>query len=141
MASRRVYIEHLRSVKLFDQLTRKDLERIATAGVQVSAPAGTVIAQQDTEGLDAYVVLEGSIDVRRNGRHMNTVGPGAIVGELSLLDKGLRTATATCATDCQLLVLSRGTFVAVIDDVPALSHRLLASMARRVRELDRRADG
>ena len=75
--------------------------------------------------------------VKRNGRKIATLGEGAIVGELSLLDHGPRTARAECETDCTLFVISQRHFMAVLDDVPALAHKLLAALAGRIRELDR----
>ena len=87
------------------------------------------------------MLLEGSVTVKRNGKKIATLGPGSIVGELSLLDHGPRTATVTCETDCLFLLLSQRTFLGVVDDVPALAHKLLASLASRIRDLDRQYYG
>jgi CRP-like cAMP-binding protein len=75
--------------------------------------------------------------VKRNGRKIADLGTGSIVGELSLLDHGPRTATAVCSTDCTLLVIDQRRFLSVIDDIPSLSHKLLRTLASRIRELDR----
>lgn len=77
----------------------------------------------------------------RNGKTVATVGPGAIIGELALVDGGPRTATATCVSDCEVLVLSRYRFRALVDRMPSLAHKLLATMAGRVRNLDRQSYG
>ena len=141
MASKKAYLEHLRNIPMFQSFSQKDLEKIAKAGDEVSMPAGSLIVDQGQTGREAFVVLDGSVAVKRNGKKVATLGPGAIVGELSLLDHGPRTATATCDSDCNLLVLSQRTFLAVVDDVPALSHKLLASLAGRIRDLDRQSFG
>jgi CRP/FNR family cyclic AMP-dependent transcriptional regulator len=141
MASKKAYVDHLKSVPLFAACTRKELELIARSGDEIKMTAGTVIVDQGQTGHEAFVVVDGSVTVKRNGRKIATLGEGAIVGELSLLDHGPRTATAVCETDCTLLVLSQRTFLAVVDDVPALSHKLLASLAGRIRELDRQSFG
>ena len=141
MASKRAYVEHLRKIPLFESFSQKDLEKIAKAGDEVSMPAGSLIIDQGQMGREAFVVLDGSVTVKRNGKKVATLGAGSIVGELSLLDHGPRTATAMCETDCTLLVLSQRTFLAVIDDVPALSHKLLGNLANKVRELDRQTYG
>jgi CRP/FNR family cyclic AMP-dependent transcriptional regulator len=141
MASRRAYVEHLRNIPMFQSFSQKDLEKIAKAGDEVSMPAGSLLIDQGQMGREAFVVLDGSIAVKRNGKKVATLGSGSIVGELSLLDHGPRTATVTCETDCTLMVLSQRTFLAVVDDVPALSHKLLASLANRIRELDRQSFG
>ena len=64
--------------------------------------------------------------MKRNGRKVTTLGPGAVMGELSLLDHGPRTATVTCDTDCSLLVIDQRHFLGVIDEVPSIAAKLLA---------------
>src|SRR6185295_16958021 len=122
MASKKSYVDHLRNIPLFQGCSQKDLEKIAKAGDEVSMPAGSVI-------------------VKRNGKKVASLGPGTIVGELSLLDHGPRTATVTCETDCVFLLLSQRHFMAVLDDVPSMAHKLLASLAGRIRDLDRQYYG
>ena len=46
-----------------------------------------------------------------------------------------------CDTDCTLLVIDQRRFLGVIDDVPAISHKLLSSLASKIRELDRQYYG
>ena len=46
-----------------------------------------------------------------------------------------------CDTDCDVLVISQNRFLGTIDSVPALSHKLLASLAARIREFDRQYYG
>ncbi len=132
-----MYIDHLRGVSMFEQFSRKDLERIARASDEVSVPAGTVILKQGTEGHEAYVVLKGTVTVTRNGRKVTTLGSGAILGELALLDHGQRSATATCATPCDLLVLTQSSFLVVVMDVPQLANKLLVTLVSRIRDLDK----
>ena len=141
MASKKAYLEHLRNIPLFQSFSQKDLEKVAKAGDEVSMPAGSLIVDQGQMGREAFVILEGTVTVKRNGKKVASAGPGTIVGELSLLDHGPRTATVTAETDVTLLVLSQRTFLAVVDDVPALSHKLLSSLANKIRELDRQYFG
>jgi len=136
MASRSVYVEHLRNVSLFAGMSKKELERVAGAGGEVGVAEGTVIMQQGEGGRSAYVILSGEFMVRRNGRKVATLGPGAIVGELSLLDDQPRSATVVCTAPAHVLEVTSGQFRAVLDEVPALAHKLMAAMAGRVRNLD-----
>jgi CRP-like cAMP-binding protein len=137
MASKKAYVDHLKNVPLFAGCTRKELERIARSGDEVTMTAGTLLLDQGQTGVEAFVILDGAVTVKRNNRKMATLGPGAIVGELSLLDHGPRTATAVCDTDCSLFVISQRHFLAVLDDVPTIGHKLLAALAGRIRDLDR----
>ncbi|HRE01254.1 MAG TPA: cyclic nucleotide-binding domain-containing protein [Ilumatobacteraceae bacterium] len=137
MASKRASLDHLRNVPLFAACTTRDLQRIAKAGDEIKMPAGSLIVDQGQTGREAYVVLSGTVTVRRNGKKVASLGPGAIVGELSLLDHGPRTASVYAETDIELLVITQRHFTAVLDEVPALSHRLMQALAGRIRELDR----
>ena len=106
MASKQNHLDALREVPLFSACTNKELEKIAKASDEVSMPAGSLIVDQGQTGREAFVVLEGTVTVKRNGKKSRPLGPGAIVGELSLLDHGPRTATVTCETDCPLLLIT-----------------------------------
>ena len=141
MASNKAFLDDLRRIPLFAGCTKKELERLARAGDEVDMKAGSLLADQGQTGREAFVILAGSVSVRRNGRKVATLGPGAIVGELSLLDHGPRTATVTCDTDCKVFVISQRHFLAVLDDVPTIGHKLMASLAGRIRELDRQYYG
>ena len=141
MASNKAFLDDLRRIPLFAGCTKKELERLARAGDEVDMKAGSLLADQGQTGREAFVILAGSVSVRRNGRKVATLGPGAIVGELSLLDHGPRTATVTCDTDCKVFAISQRHFLAVLDDVPTIGHKLMASLAARIRELDRQYYG
>ena len=141
MASKKASLDNLRQVSLFSACSSKDLEKIAKAGDEITMPAGSLIVDQGQTGREAFVIVDGEVSVKRNNRKIATLGSGAVVGELSLLDHGPRTATAICDTDCTLLVIDQRRFLGVIDDVPAISHKLLARLASKIRELDRQYYG
>jgi CRP/FNR family transcriptional regulator, cyclic AMP receptor protein len=134
-------LDHLRNVSLFASCSNKDLEKIAKAGDEVKLNAGTVLVDQGQTGREAFVILEGSATVRRNGKKVATLGAGSVVGELSLLDHGPRTATVTCDDEVTVMVISQRNFMGVIDEVPALAHKLLATLAGRIRDFDRQYYG
>lgn len=137
MASKKTPLQYLAQVPLFSSCSTRDLGKIAKAADRINMVAGTTIITQGTAGKQAFVLLSGSATVKRNGKKIATVEAGAIVGELSLLDRGSRTATVMCDTDCELLVIDARHLFAVIDEVPAMAHKLLAALATRIRDLDR----
>ena len=136
--AKRVYIDHLRNVGLFSGLSRKELELVASLTDVVTVPAGFVVFEQGKPGKDAFVLLEGTAMVSRNGRRVSTLHAGAVFGELSLFDRGLRTATVVTETPSTMLTLTCGALVAATEQVPTLLRKILASAAGRVRDLDRR---
>jgi CRP/FNR family cyclic AMP-dependent transcriptional regulator len=128
--------DHLSDVPLFSGCSKKDLQRLARAADQLHVAAGTVLTTEGDVGREAFILLEGTAEVRRGGTVVAELGPGAHVGELSLLDGGPRTATVTATSEVELLVLSRGAFNGVLDEIPTLAHKLLVSLARRLREAE-----
>ncbi len=137
MAELKNSLKHLRYSPLFSSCSSKDLEKIAKAGDRITFEKGEVLTKQGDPGKEAFIILSGKATVKRSGKKVATISTGSVVGELSLLDHGPRTATVTCETECQVLVISRGNFLRVIDKVPALTHKLLGALAVRIRDLDR----
>jgi CRP-like cAMP-binding protein len=141
MVGKNSYLDHLAAVPLFAACSRKELQRIAKASDQSELEAGRVLTRQGETGREAFVIVEGEAKVERNGKKIATLGPGSCIGELSLLDKGPRTATVTALTPLTVLVLGPREFSGVLEEVPGLSHKLLAALASKVRELDKTAYG
>ena len=137
MASKKQHLESLRNVALFSACSNKELDKVAKATDEIKMTAGTMIMDQGQMGREAFVVVDGDVNVRRNGRKVATLGAGNVVGEMSLLDKGPRTATVVCETDCTLLVIDQRRFIGVLEDVPSIAHKLMGTLASRIREMDR----
>ena len=141
MASKNTKMDHLASVPLFDGCSRKELASIERAGDDIQMTAGTLIIDQGQLGREAFVVLEGQVSVKRGGRKITTLGPGAVVGELSLLDHGPRTATVVCETDCTLFVIDQRHFRTVLEKHPSIAMKLLGTLAGNIRALDKQSFG
>ena len=127
----------LKNVPLFSGCTKKELEKVAKAADEIEMKEGTLVVDQGQTGREAFVILQGDVIIRRNGRKIASLGTGDVVGELSLLDHGPRTASAVCATDCTLLVIDQRRFIGVLEDVPSIAHKLMGALASRIREMDR----
>ena len=69
-------------------------------------------------------------------RIISLLGPDAIVGELSMIDRGPRSASVIAIADCSLSFLSRAKFQTCIDSHPELTSYLVKTLARRLREAD-----
>jgi CRP/FNR family cyclic AMP-dependent transcriptional regulator len=141
MASRTKHLEHLAEIPLFSALSKKDLGRIAKASNEIAVDTGHVLVDQGDAGREAFVLIDGTATVHRNGKKIGTLHAGDAIGELALLDHGPRTATVTAATPLTALVLSAREFAGVLEEVPGLSQKLLGQLAARVRELDRQIYG
>ena len=134
--------DHLSNVPLFAACTRGDIRILARHMVEVEVPDGACLVKEGDRGDAFYVVLEGEAAVvsrgsRGTSRTIAKLGPGGWFGELAVLDPGPRNATVTANTPMVVGVLGARVFKAVLRDVPALTEKLLAGMARRLREADR----
>ncbi len=141
MASKSVQLEHLRKVPLFAGCSRRDLQHIAKAGDVITMTDGTTIIDQGQMGREAFVILKGDVVVRRGSRKITTLSAGEVVGELSLLDHGPRTASVICEGDCTLFVLDQRHFRAVLEEQPLIALKLLGTLAGHIRNLDRQYFG
>lgn len=139
MARRDAFIDHLHQVPLFSACSRKDLQLVARRAEEVRVAAGKVLVTEGETGHEFFVILDGMARVSRQGRRVNTLGPGAAFGELALLDKAPRNATVVADSDMELVVLGQREFAGIIDEVPGFARKLLAGMAKRLREADAKA--
>jgi CRP-like cAMP-binding protein len=131
--------DHLGQVTLFSKCSRRDLAAVAKHAEILSFDAGATIVSQGQAGDAFFVVLDGLATVRRNGRRVGELGPGDYFGELALLDPAPRNADVVASEAITVARLLVGPFRSVLSTVPAINERLLAGLARRVRDADRRA--
>jgi CRP/FNR family transcriptional regulator, cyclic AMP receptor protein len=136
VARRDQFIEHLAQVPLFSALSRRELALVARRAEDVNVPAGKVLVSEGETGQQFFVIMSGQARLTRRGRKLVTLGPGDAFGELALLDKHPRNATAVAETPMELVVLGQREFAGLIDDVPGFARKLLAAMAARLRIAD-----
>jgi CRP/FNR family cyclic AMP-dependent transcriptional regulator len=130
-------VEALRRAPLFEGLSRKELVQLARLTDDVEIPAGRVLCREGDRGREFFVLIEGKVDVARNGRGVATLGAGDFVGEISLLEPTPRTATVTAQTPLRFFVLTPTDFQQMLDENPGIERKVLRALARRVLELSR----
>jgi CRP-like cAMP-binding protein len=126
--------EHLQSVRLFSECTTEDLMVLDRLADEIEVAAGTRFVTQGHYSRDAYIVVAGEARVERDGVTIGVAGPGDTIGELSVIEPGLRTATVIAETDMVVLAMQSPQFLTAIEDVPPLARNLMRSLAKRLRE-------
>ena len=126
-------IAALAKVPLFAQLTKKELVFIASKADEVTAPAGTHLTRQGRSGDAFYMLLDGEVDVDIDGKRRRTLKAGDFFGEISMLDRGLASATVTTKSPTRLLVMSHAQFRDAVKSNDALLVKVLAAMGERLR--------
>src|SRR5207253_6337408 len=76
-------LELLKKVPLFSLCSKKELEEVAQLADEVDLPTGRNLATEGATGKEFVVIIEGSADVRRKGRKINTLGAGDFLGEIA----------------------------------------------------------
>lgn len=104
---------------IFDGLADKDVARIKAAATPVSVPAGWSPIWEGTPADKAYIIESGQVSVRRHGQEIAQLGPGDIVGETSIVNHTLRTATIVSLSELRLLHLSKERLEQLSAELPA----------------------
>ncbi|HEX9681446.1 MAG TPA: cyclic nucleotide-binding domain-containing protein [Acidimicrobiales bacterium] len=126
-------LQRLSRVAPFDSLGPADLRDVASAADDLELHAGEILCEQGRRGIEAFVVVEGELDVSVDGEHLSVIGPGEWAGEMSLLDGGGRSATVTAATDAWVAVFVKPALTRLLSDHPHLSRHLMRTLTVRLR--------
>ena len=136
MSRRDVFIDHLQQVTLFSACSRKDLQLVAKRAEDIHVQAGKAIVSEGETGHEFFAIISGTARVERHGAKIANLGPGDAFGELALLEKAPRNATVVAESDMELVVLGQREFAGIVDEVPGFARKMLAGMAKRLREAD-----
>ena len=118
-------------------LSKDALERMQRFFAFATVSPNRDLIRQDEYGNFMIVLLSGSIGVDRRqpwGEHLRLAEtrPGDILGEMSLLDSGIRFSTCTTLTDCEIAVLSAEALDEMMALDPPLAAALIALLARKL---------
>ena len=133
------HVEILKAVPLFGFLDDVEGRALASRVELIDLVAGTVLFEYGAPGDSMYVLKEGTVEISvrtKTGQKvvLQEMGPGDFFGEISLLDEGPRTATASVVTSGQALVVDRGDLDELIRIHPAAALDMLQAAGRRMRQ-------
>ena len=127
-------VELLRRVPLFARCTKAELIEVAISSDERAAPEGEKLTEEGRRGREFFVLLEGTVVVRRRGRKVADLGPGDWFGEIAILTYKPRTTTVTATSAVRLLVISDRSFRRVVETTPRIALTVLASVAERLEQ-------
>ena len=126
----------LRQAALFEGLSQEELQAIAALCQSRSFRSGETITTQGEHGDELFVVSQGFVEVTLTDpgggepRIVVQLGPGQIVGEMSLVDRGPRSATVRALTDGAMLhALKRDAFLQLCQTNTHLGYLVMRNMA------------
>lgn len=142
----------LRQADIFDELSNTQLELVGSICSERHYQAGDVIFEENTPGDEMYVIASGEVEIQVDPALIggdDSAGPHTIAvlrrgqsfGEVSLVDEGLRSASARCSQqDTHLIVIPRDKLMLLCDTYPQLGYRLMrnlaADLAMKIRHTD-----
>jgi len=103
-------------------------------------PRGSVVFHEGDPGREMYVIQAGRVTIsKRVGaveKVLATLGQGEFFGEMAIVSRRPRSATATCEVDARLLVVDHATFEAMVRSNAEIALRMIQKLAERLREAD-----
>jgi len=120
-----------REAAALDAQLLADLEQVLGPAARFRYKAGRIIMTEGELGGALFVVLEGRVAIRIGDCVVEKVGPGGLFGEMSLVDRTPRLATAVAETDSALLAMSRHMFLHLVKRSPKFGAALLKAVGER----------
>ncbi|TML45845.1 MAG: cyclic nucleotide-binding domain-containing protein [Actinobacteria bacterium] len=125
-------IDLIRKVPLFARCSRAELKEIALLADEIDLHEGKEMTREGEPGREFFVLLEGTADVKKNSRRVNTLGAGDFFGEIALVSREPRTATVTATSPVRALVITDRSFRRLLDDAPQVQTKVMEAMAERL---------
>jgi CRP/FNR family transcriptional regulator, cyclic AMP receptor protein len=122
----------------FEKFSHSELKTVSKQMEYRQIKEGETITRQGQFGDELLVVLSGSATVDISGTNVSTITEGQVIGEISFLDHGPRSATITATSAMDVGVLTLSAFEKVAGQSPAFWRIIAVGLARRLREADRK---
>jgi CRP-like cAMP-binding protein len=110
-------------------LFRKDSDALQLA-------AGEFLFKEGDKRDVMYVLLEGEMDIRLGEYVVETAVPGALIGEMALIDDSPRAANAVAKTACKLATIDRRRFHFLVEQHPQFATHVMKELADRLRHMN-----
>ena len=145
MVAKSEIVELLGSTQLFGSLEEADRHAVAEEMREVGFDASQVIFARGDAGREIFLVVKGRVRLSvltAEGRELSFAHaePGAIFGEIAMLDGGPRSADATAVNKVTALSLSKPAFKRLVDTLPVVGEAAIRFLCSRVREADQQLE-
>ena len=132
MLRKNAKIELIKRVPLFGGLSKRELDEVAAIADELALDAGSELTHEGAAGHEFLVLVEGTADVRRKGRKVNTLRSGDFLGEIALITGVPRTATVTTTAPARMLVITARDFRSLLRRTPSIQLKVLEALASRL---------
>ena len=108
------------------------VKQLATVGTAVNIPEGWSVIMETTPADSAYIVLSGTVEIRKAGTTIAELGAGDVFGEIALVNHSLRNASAVAATQIRVLRLGEEAISSLLEHDKAFADTLRAYATSRI---------
>lgn len=135
------YVDFLRKVPLFSDLTEEELRQLAGVVREQHYRKNVTLFRLDDPGNAFFILKSGLMKITmedQSGREiiLRMVYPTDFFGEMALLDGMPRSATVTTQEPCEALIIYRQPFLALIEQSPKILLNMTAVLSRRLRKMN-----
>lgn len=131
----------LRSFKIFEQLTVRELADVARLVRQEEfAPAAAIVREGEFES-SMYAITEGRVEVTKKGAPLAELRAGEIFGEMAIFDGEARSATVTAIEPTRVLRIEGKDLMALMEELPGIAIAICRTLSRLVRRLSAQSAG
>jgi CRP-like cAMP-binding protein len=127
-------VDMLAEIPLFASLSRRQLGKIADAASAKRYAPHSVLVLKGKPAEAFYVVLDGRVRVAAQGRKVE-LGSGDFFGEMALIDGEPRSASVVAIAEVYALTIPRAKFLKVLESEPKIALAIMATLTRRLRDV------
>jgi CRP/FNR family transcriptional regulator len=128
----------LKDFRILSDLKEKDLEKLRESVRKINYGRGEIIFQEGAPAFGFYLVFEGMVklvkrSMRAKSQILKIVGPGEILGETTLFDKGSHNAYAKTLDPVTVGFVERGDFFYFLERHPKTIFRLYEKLSEELK--------
>ena len=124
--------ELLRRAPLFANCSRRELDAIGGIADEIDLKEGKELTREGKPGREFFVLVDGTADVIKKGRKVNTLKPMDFFGEIALIHQTPRTATVQATSPVRALVITERNFKRLLREQPDIQRKVLEALAERL---------
>jgi CRP-like cAMP-binding protein len=102
----------------------------------IDLQSGLVLFSEGEPGQTMYVLMAGSAAICVGGEVIEVASPGALLGEMALVNSSVRSATVITRSDCRVISINRSQFDALVRESPEFARHVMTVMADRLRHMN-----
>ena len=125
-------IDLLKDVPLFSGCSKKELGQVSRIADEIDLRAGKTLIKEGSPGREFFVLVDGTAEIRRKGKKIDSAGPGDFFGEMALLSDQPRNATVVTTSPVDALVVTARNFRTLIETNPLIALKVMRAVADRL---------